>query len=62
MQLLGLDTERIIVPFASKDVNHMAYLAHVATFLWCVLLCDVIVFRHKFAGGGRGRREGEGGI
>ena len=38
MQLLGLDTERIIVPFSSKGVNHMAYLAHVATDVWCVLL------------------------
>ena len=38
MQLLGLDTERIIVPFFSKGVNHMSYLAHVATDVWCVLL------------------------
>ena len=29
LQQLGLDTERIIVPSSSKDVNRMAYLAHV---------------------------------
>ena len=34
----GLDTERISVPFSSKGVNHMAYLAYAATVVWCVLL------------------------
>ena len=38
MRLLGVDTERIIVPFSWKSVNHMAYLAHVATVVWYVLL------------------------
>ena len=38
LRQLGLDTERIIVPFSSKGVNHIAYLAHVATVVWCVLL------------------------
>ena len=33
-----LYTEPIIVPFSSKGVNQMAYLAHVATVVWCVLL------------------------
>ena len=37
-RLLGLDTERISVPFSSKGVNHMAYLAHVVTVVWCALL------------------------
>ena len=37
-RLLGLDTARISVPFSSKGVNHMAYLAHVVTAVWCVLL------------------------
>ena len=37
-RLLGLDAERISVPFSSKGVNHMAYLAHVVTVVWCVLL------------------------
>ena len=26
------------VPFSSKGVNHMSYLAHVVTVVWCVLL------------------------
>ena len=30
--------ERIILPFSSKGVNYMAYLSHVATVVWCVLL------------------------
>ena len=38
LRQLGLDTERIIVPFSSKGVNHMAYLAHVATVVSCVSL------------------------
>ena len=38
LRQLGLDTERISVPFSSKVVNHMAYLADVATVVWCVLL------------------------
>ena len=38
MSQLGLDTEWIIVPFSSKGVNHMAYLAHQATVVWRVLL------------------------
>ena len=38
MRLLGLDTERIIVPFSSKGVNHMAYQEREATVVWCVLL------------------------
>ena len=29
--------ERIILPFSSKSMNHMAYLAHVATVVWCIL-------------------------
>ena len=33
---LGLDTEQITVPFSSKGVKHMAYLAHVATVLWYI--------------------------
>ena len=37
LQLLGLDTERIIVPFSSKAWT-TAYLAHVATVVWCVLM------------------------
>ena len=35
---LGLDKERIIVPFSSKGVNRMANLTHVATDVWCVCL------------------------
>ena len=35
---LGLDTKRISMPFSSKGMNHMAYLDHVATVVWCVLL------------------------
>ena len=38
LRLLGLNTERIIVPFSSKGVNHTAYLAHVTTDVWCILL------------------------
>ena len=38
LQQLGLDTERISVPFFLKGVNHMAYLAHVVTAVWWVLL------------------------
>ena len=34
----NLPTVIIRVPFSSKGVNHMAYLAHVATVIWCVLL------------------------
>ena len=33
-----LPTVIIRVPFSSKGVNHMAYLAHVATVVGCVLL------------------------
>ena len=51
MRLLGLDTERIIVPFSSKGVNDMAYRDHVSTVVWCVCYClsnsYAIVFRHK---------------
>ena len=36
LRLLGLDTERIIVPFSSKDVSSMVYLACMATVTWCV--------------------------
>ena len=43
LRLLGLDTERIIVPFSSKGVNHMAYLAHVATVVWCATVCLTVV-------------------
>ena len=32
LRQLGLDTKGTIVPFSSKGVNHMAYLAHVATY------------------------------
>ena len=35
---LSLDTEWIIVSFSSKGLNHRAYLAHIATAVWCVLL------------------------
>ena len=35
---LGLDTERIIVPFSSKGVNRMTYLAHAVTVVWFELL------------------------
>ena len=35
LRQLGLDTELIIVPFSSKDMNHVAYLAHVATVVRC---------------------------
>ena len=38
LRQLGLDTERIIVPFSSKDVNHIACIAHPVTDEWCVLL------------------------
>ena len=38
LRQLGLDTERIIVPFSSKGVSHVAYLAHVATVVRRVLL------------------------
>ena len=38
LQQLGLETERIIVPFSSKGANNTAYLAHVVTVAWCVLL------------------------
>ena len=38
LRQLGLDTERIIAPFSWKGVNHVAYLAHVATVTWRVLL------------------------
>ena len=38
LRQLGLDAERISVPFSSKGVHHMAYLAHVATAVSCVLL------------------------
>ena len=34
----NLPTVIIRVPFSSKGVNHMAYLAHVTTVVWCVLL------------------------
>ena len=63
LEKLGLDTEWIIVPFFPKSVNHMAYLAHVVTVIWCLLLfvfaihcsvlkssflfCYAIVFKHK---------------
>ena len=40
---LGLDTERIIVPFSSKGVNHMAYLANFATVVWWKLKFDTII-------------------
>ena len=47
------------MPFSSKDVNHMAYLAHVATVVWCANVCltamppfsdmtDVSTFCHSF--------------
>ena len=36
MRLLDLDTERIIVSFFSKGVNHTAYLAHVSSVAWWV--------------------------
>ena len=36
--LLGLDTEWIIVPFYLNGMYRMAYLARVATVVWCVLL------------------------
>ena len=39
LRLLGLDTERIIVPFSSKGVNHVAYLARVAIVMWCATVC-----------------------
>ena len=51
MRLLGL--EWTIVPFSSKSMNHMAYLAHVATDVWCVHVCYclsnsyAIVIRHN---------------
>ena len=35
-----LDIKRISVPFFSKGVNHMAYLAHVVTVVWCVLTVE----------------------
>ena len=38
LRLLGLDTERIAVPFSSKGVNRMVYPAHAATVVTCVLL------------------------
>ena len=37
LRQLCLDTERIIIPFSSKGVNHIGYLAHVATVEGCVL-------------------------
>ena len=45
MRLLGLDTEWIIVPFSSKGMNHMVYLAHVATDVWRVLSFSDITLR-----------------
>ena len=51
MRQLGSDKERIIVPFFSKGVNHMAYLARVVTVVSCVCYCLSnsygIVFRHN---------------
>ena len=45
------DTERMIVTFSSKGVNHISYLAHVITVAWCVCyrLCNsyAIVFRRN---------------
>ena len=39
-RLLGLDTERIIVRFSSKGVNHVAYLTHVVTVVKvCATVC-----------------------
>ena len=37
IRLLGLDTQRIIGPLPTKGVNHMAYLAHLATL--CTTVC-----------------------
>ena len=34
LRQLCLDTERISVPFSSKCVKHMAYLAHVGTVVY----------------------------
>ena len=60
LRQLGLETERIIVFFSSKGVNHMAYLAHVATVVMlCATVCrtvmpsfsdksDVSTIRHSF--------------
>ena len=42
LQQLDLDTERITVPFSSKGVNYMAYLAHVATVVRCVVCLTVV--------------------
>ena len=53
MRLLGFDTERIIVPFSLKSMNHMAYITHVVTDVWCVRVCYclsnsyAIVIRHS---------------
>ena len=36
LRQLGLDTERIIVYFSSKGVNHVEYRASVVEVVWCV--------------------------
>ena len=41
---LGVGTEWIIVPFSSKGLNHMAYLAHVATVVMvCATVCLTVM-------------------
>ena len=48
----GLDTERIIVPFSSTGVKHMAYITHVVNVqVYCVCYglsnSYAIVLRHN---------------